>query len=88
MWDQDWGLPRVKRGSVGCNPTSLAPEDGIGYIVKRAKRAQRRKSWGQAAMVNDEHASWEHIIGEGGGYTQLAENKSNWPRSLFAFTPG
>ena len=24
----------------------------------------------------------------GGGYTQLAENKSNWPRSLFVFTPG
>ena len=30
------GLPRVKRGTEGCNPTS----GGIGYIIKRAKRAQ------------------------------------------------
>ena len=45
MWDPDWGLPRVKRGTVGCNPTSLAAGGGIGYIVKRAKRAQRRESW-------------------------------------------
>ena len=48
MWDQDWGLPRVKRGTVGCNPTSLAAGGGIGYIVKRVKRAQRRESWGRA----------------------------------------
>ena len=50
VWDQDWGLPRVKRGTGGCNPTILAAEGGIGYIVKRAKRAQRRESWGQAVM--------------------------------------
>ena len=42
----DWGLPRVKCGTGGCNPTILAAEGGIGYIVKRAKRAQRRESCG------------------------------------------
>ena len=36
VWDHDWGLPRVKRGTVGCNPTSLAARGGIGYIVKGA----------------------------------------------------
>ena len=25
VWDQDWGLPKVKCGTVGCNQTSLAP---------------------------------------------------------------
>ena len=24
VWDQDWGLPRVKCGTGGCNPTILA----------------------------------------------------------------
>ena len=37
MWDQDWGLPTVKRGTVGCNLTSLAADGGIGYIMKRAQ---------------------------------------------------
>ena len=36
VWDQDWGLPRVKCGTEGCNPTPLAAGGGIGYIVKRA----------------------------------------------------
>ena len=34
VWDQDWGLPRVKCGTEGCNPTPLAAGGGIGYIVK------------------------------------------------------
>ena len=46
----DWGLPRVKHGTGGCNPPSLAAGGGIGYISKQAKRAQRRESWGQAGM--------------------------------------
>ena len=36
VWDEDWGLPRVKHGTVGCNRTSLAAGGGIGYIMKRA----------------------------------------------------
>ena len=31
---QDWGLPRVKCGTVGYNLTSLAARGSIGYIVK------------------------------------------------------
>ena len=34
----DWGLPRVKHGTGGCNLTLLAAEGGIGYIVKQVKR--------------------------------------------------
>ena len=41
----DWGLPRVKRGTGGCNPTILDAEGVIGYIVKQAKRVQRREAW-------------------------------------------
>ena len=54
----DWGLPRVKRGTGGCNPTLLAAKGGIGYIVKRVKRAQRRGSWG----VEDTRHSFRHKI--------------------------
>ena len=46
----NWGLPRVKHGTGGCNPTILSAKGGIGYIVKQAKRAQRRKSLGRAVM--------------------------------------
>ena len=34
VWDQDWGRPRVKCGTVGCNPTSLTAVGDICYIVK------------------------------------------------------
>ena len=34
VWDQDWGLPRVKCGTEGCNPTLCNAEGMLGYIVK------------------------------------------------------
>ena len=33
-WDLDWGLPRVKCGTGGCNPTLCNAEGVLGYIVE------------------------------------------------------
>ena len=39
VWDQDWGLPRVKCGTGGCNPTLCQPEAGL--VTSWSERSER-----------------------------------------------
>ena len=50
----DWGLPKVKRGTGGCNSTILDAEGVIGYIVKRAlASAATRILWASSVWDQD-----------------------------------
>ena len=39
VWDQDWGLPRVKCGTEGCNPTLCTPKAGL--VISWSERSER-----------------------------------------------
>ena len=39
VWDQDWGLPRVKCGTEGCNQTLCTPKAGL--VISWSDRRER-----------------------------------------------